>query len=379
MDLTHLPLSVLESILEFCSTDDKINVLCCNGTYRTVMQPIVWTNSTIAVYISELTAFLPDGTFEFFEYVTSNFNVGANVGRLLSKVCPTKLKRFEFDGSFDSDNRDFDILDCILNKCVHVQYLSLSNLELYDWSAVFLKGHTLTTLVIAFSNISDEFFKALPAQNELKEVDLLKCNKITEVGLAALVSSSPNIKSLQLRESGEDGIVEWDLACLDMLVNLEYLVLDNIAIQNASFTHICGHLKDLRTLKLKNLNIPKDVMGYVDSLPNLTDLDIAYCNDIRTNFFTKLIHVPLRRICFSYELFRGVASQNLRRHLKALNDIATLSNLIITLPTLDDVSYYAKLNEVLMTMYNHPENGWTLISVSLHRWTLQRKTKGLAN
>ena len=113
------------------------------------------------------------------------------------------------------------------------------------------KGNSLKVLRIDTCNATDEFLQQLTTQHELEEVELLHCHGLTGTGLTSFITScTTSITTFSLSCK-----IEWDIKCLDRLVNLQHLLLDGITFPDTSFVHICKDLKKLEQLILSRLNI----------------------------------------------------------------------------------------------------------------------------
>merc|ERR1739848_158808 len=116
----------------------------------------------------------------------------------MGRINATKLKRLTFNGGcFHDANDDLGILNCLLNKSLFVENLTLSHLEVSNWGAVSLKGKALKSLAITQTNVTDVFLENIPVLSELKEVFIEGQDNITGAGLTALVSSCRNITSFE--------------------------------------------------------------------------------------------------------------------------------------------------------------------------------------
>jgi len=386
--LVRLPAYVLEEVLSYCTASDKLNVMCCNTDHQLLVQHILWRSSLISIHFKDLATFLPEKTFKFFEntvalsidcrvrlgsYIAS-FNMGCNLTKILAQIEAKRLKYLTI-----GNVQDADIVGRILMKSTYVRQLALYRVKLDGLSSCetlkrMVNGNTLKSLQLEFCDVSNDFIKHMCAKNKLQSVVISYCSTMSGECLSSLCELSPSITHLTIESAEEDQEEEWDIKCLDRLINLKYLHLNGISFTDSSFAHVCKKLLKLEVVKLHSTKLTNDDFVNIGSMSSLKSLDLYHCQGLTSGLFEHLKDSTLCDLVMDLDLFEQVPVDALRDDVSILSDITQLKDVTIMFEDFTNPVYSHLFVMVLNALcWNVGDRDWKLASAEEGKYAFKRK------
>lgn len=127
---------------------------------------------------------------------------------------------------------------------------------------------------------TDEEFSTLWPELDLPTVEVLILIFHTErYTLPPFIEKMTNLKSLMIRSNSFSNAEINNLPILDSLPNLKRIRLERIKVP--SITLSCNHLNNLEKASFFFCSMGEEPVTVAKALPNLTELDISYCNHLQ--------------------------------------------------------------------------------------------------